>query len=168
MKHRKWIQLVVALAVVLAAGDVLFVNAQQQKTPTRRQTLPLRPKQPGGYLSSRLGEYLTIEGVRYEGNGKVESNSLVVDMVNGEKLEKPLVIVVRNIRLPAKTRCVLSGYEDGEMIGIPPAVQEAFKRVGRTDIPMSSKGYQWRPYFVPLSAVQPRDLKIESPWDITK
>lgn len=167
MKHWRWIQFAVVVAVILAAGDVLFGNAQQRAASTHHNKLPLRPQQPGGYLSPKLGEYMTIEGVPYAGKGKVEANSMVVDKVNGQKLEQPLTIVVRNVRLPAKTRCVLSGYEDGEMIGVPPAVEVAYRQAGRTDIPMSPKGYQWRPFFVPLAAGQPRDLKIESPWDIT-
>ena len=59
--------------------------------------IPLQPRQPGGYLSDSLGTYLTIEGVLYDGNGKVESNSLVVDTVDGKRLEEPALILKKNV-----------------------------------------------------------------------
>jgi len=168
VKHLTWHHIVVAIAFTLATGDFLIVHAQQQTVPTPLQKLPLRPRQPGGYLNATLGTYLTIEGVLYDGKGKVESNSLMVDTVNGKKLDKPLLMLVQNVRLPAKTRCVLAGYEDGAMIGIPPAVQLAFKQQGRKDVPMSPTPYQWRPYFVPLIAIEPQGLEITTHWVITK
>ena len=79
--------------------------------------IPLQPRQPGGNLSNNLGTYLTIEGVLYDCNGKVESNSIVVDTVNGKRLEEPVLILIKNVRLPGKERCVLKGNELGAMIG---------------------------------------------------
>jgi hypothetical protein len=74
--------------------------------------------------------YRTIEGLLYDGNGKVESNTLVVDVVDGKRLDKPIYIRVKNTRIPPKVRCVLKGYELGEMIGRPPAEYDLTKALG--------------------------------------
>jgi hypothetical protein len=56
--------------------------------------VPIGPRQPGGSLRNRTGIYLTIEGVRAE-RGKYESNTLLVDTVDGKKLDKPIPLVIR-------------------------------------------------------------------------
>jgi RNA polymerase sigma factor (sigma-70 family) len=125
-----------------------------------------RPRQPGGILGHQLGTYLTIEGVKAEG-GKVETNTLLVDTVNGKKLDRPVMIAVRlcdfnatrfdmetNHHMPVKVRCVYKGFESGGMIGVPPAVYAAAKELGRADVPMSPAAWQWRPHFVALIAVK--------------
>ena len=128
-----------------------------------------RPRQPGGVLGDRLGEYLTIEGAGVEG-GKVETGSLVVDTVNGKKLDKPVTVLVRgldypamttrSINLPAKQRYVLKGYESGEMIGTPSGLLDAAKEQGRTDVLLSQAVWRWRPYFVARIAVEPKGLEL--------
>ncbi|HEX4612744.1 MAG TPA: sigma-70 family RNA polymerase sigma factor [Urbifossiella sp.] len=130
-----------------------------------------RPREPGGLLADRLGVYLTIEGIRMEG-AKVEAGSLLVDTVNGKKLDKAVTIQVRglayptltprSIDLPAKQRCVLKGYENGEMIGTPHALVTAAEEQGRTDVLPSQAVWRWRPYFVTLIAVEPKGLEL--PW----
>ncbi|HEY2838174.1 MAG TPA: hypothetical protein VGJ26_03445, partial [Pirellulales bacterium] len=119
----------------------------------------------------QLGEYLTIEGVKDEG-GKVEYGSLVVDTVNGKKLDKPISIMVtgayiadHNLRpasldLSAKQRCVFKGFESGSMIGVPPAILAAAKEQGWKETPMSPVGWQWRPHFVALIVVEPKELAL--------
>jgi hypothetical protein len=120
----------------------------------------VRPRQPGGLLGDRLGEYMTIEGVLAEGV-KLETGTVLVDTVNGKKLDKPVAIVVR-VRgfdatrfdlpvayvMPAERRVILKGYESGEMIGVPPGVHEAAKELGRKEVPVSPVPWQWRPHFV--------------------
>ena len=71
-----------------------------------------------------LGEYLTVEGVRAEGAFTGE-HTLRIDTVNGQKLNEPIAIWVNNLLLPPKQRCVLKGYETGQMIGTSPAEVEA-------------------------------------------
>ena len=125
-----------------------------------------RPRWPGGFLGDTLGEYLTIEGVPSDGRGKVESNTLVVDTLNGKKLDRPIPIRVRNVRLPAEGRCVLKGYELGEMIGRPPAEYAAAKEQGKDPDELArfdQTAWRWRPYFVVLIAVSPKELEVRDP-----
>lgn len=117
------------------------------------------PRQPGGVLGDQLGEYLTVEGVRAEG-GKVGTRTLLVDKVGGKKLAKPVPVWVHNLELPAKQRCVLKGYESGEMIGTPPAVLAAAKEQGRKDVGEGQALWQWRSYFVALIVVEPKGLEL--------
>lgn len=107
----------VLLATLSAAASA---SAQPVVQLHQGEELPLTPRQPSGYLVA-LGTYFTIEGVLYDGGGKVESNTLVVEIVDGKRLDKPIQILVKNARIPPKVRCVLKGYELGEMIGRPPA-----------------------------------------------
>lgn len=134
-----------------ALGALVFPihAAQLPAAPDPAGAQTHRPLQPGGLLTDYVGVYLTIEGVRAEG-GKVESNTLVVDTVNGKKLEKPVSLLVRSLRgyLPPRQRCVIKGYESGEMIGTAPAVLDAAKEQGRTDVEISQAIWRWRPYFV--------------------
>jgi hypothetical protein len=113
-----------------------------------------------GKFGHPLGTYLKIEGVRAE-KGKGAQGALVVDTVNGKKLEKPIGIPIQNLEgsLPKDTRCVLRGYETGKMIGVPPAVFEAAKEEGK-EVSVPQAGWQFYVYFVALSAVEPKDLKI--------
>lgn len=77
---------------------------------------PPRPRQPGGLLGGELGKYRTIEGVPAAGVGKFEKGSVLVDTLDGKKLDKPIAIVVRRagfqggpLELPPKTRFVIKG-----------------------------------------------------------
>ena len=117
------------------------------------------PPMPAGKLGTYLGEYLTIEGVRAEG-GKVGKQTLIIDTVGGKRLDAPIPMWVQNLELPAEKRCVLKGYELGEMIGTPPAVIAAAKEQGRSDVGESQAAWQWRPYFVVLIAVEPKGLDV--------
>ncbi|HEY8504817.1 MAG TPA: sigma-70 family RNA polymerase sigma factor [Gemmataceae bacterium] len=139
--------------------------------PGAAKAEPVRPRPPGGILGDHLGVYMTIEGVRFEGRGKVETGTLLVDTVNGKKLEKPVALQVRGLDYPAMTmgpldlpagRCVLKGYESGQMIGFPGAVLLAAKERGVKITNRSQAAWQWRPYFVALIAVEPEGLEI--PW----
>ncbi len=128
------------------------------------------PRRPGGLLRDQLGEYLTIEGVLAEG-GKIETGTLMVDTVDGKKLDKPVPVLIHNLNAPinrlrglAKQRFVLKGYESGEMIGVAPAVWAAAKEQGWTDVNPSPVDWQWRPYFVALVAVEPEGLELAKPW----
>lgn len=160
-----------AMTIFILASFLTTVDLQAQLIPETQveKELPLRPRAPGGFLHETLGVYLTIEGQLYDGGGKVESNSLVVDTVDGRKLKKPLVIRVANVRLPPKTRCVLKGYELGSMIGRPPAEYALTKEIGKDPSELRERdaiGWQWRPYFVPMIAVEPKGLKTTTKWGL--
>ena len=134
-------------------------------------TETVKPRQPGGILSDQLGVYRTIEGIRSDG-GKVEIGTLLVDTVDGQKLDKPIPLLIRGavvvdhnlqpavLRLPAKHRCILKGFESGEMIGVPPAVSAAAEEQGWKEVPMSPVQWEWRPYFVALVVVEPKSLEL--------
>ncbi len=131
----------------------------------------VKPRQPGGLLSDQLGVYLTIEGLRAEG-AKVETGTLLVDTVDGKKLKNPVRLVIRgaviedhnlrpaSLELPQGQRCILKGFESGEMIGVPPAISKAAQERGWKQVPMSPVQWQWRPYFVALVISEPQDLEI--------
>ena len=116
------------------------------------------PRPPGGVLGVGLGDYVTIEGVRVE-EGKVGTRTLIVESVNGKKPPKPIGIWIENLELPAKTRCVLKGYESGSMIGTPPAAFEAAKEQGRT-VGEGQAAWQWHSHFVALIVVEPKGLEV--------
>jgi hypothetical protein len=138
--------------------------------PHRAGIVEAGPRQPGGLLRDRLGEYLTIEGTLAKG-AKIETGTLLVDTVDGKKLAKPVAVLVRNLKFSAtrphgeaKQRFVLKGYESGEMIGVAPAVWTAAREQGWKDVNPSPFPWQWRPYFVALVAVEPEGLELDKPW----
>lgn len=110
---------------------------------------------PNGRLGHPLGTYLTIEGVRAE-RPKSGVNTLLVDTVNGKKLDTPIGIWVDNVdSLPKNTRCILRGYESGKMIGVPREVTEK----EHTSQPQAV--WQFFRYFIVTSVVEPKDLKTK-------
>lgn len=165
---------VITCAVLsLAAASLSFGQAP---VAPNTNTVVAKPFQPTGVLGDELGVYRTVEGFLSEGI-KVETGTLIVDTVDGKKLDQPVSIVIRGamivnhnlkpaiLSLPPKQRCILKGFESGEMIGVPPAVSMAAKEQGWSDVPMSPKHWQWRSYFVALVVVEPKGLEIRDPSD---
>jgi hypothetical protein len=153
------------LALIGIALGPTFLPAQDRPQPVASGK-PVRPQVPGGVLSDLIGTYQTIEGLRYEGNSKVESNTMIVDTLNGKKLDKPIQVLIRNVQLPAKQRCVLKGYELGEMIGRPPAEYDAARDRGEDAEELAKRDqtvWRWRPYFVVLIAAKPDGLEVRQP-----
>ena len=144
----------VAIACIIA-----MPQATAEPTAPGSGKVIAAPPMPPAKLGTYLGEYLTVEGVRAE-VGKVGKQTLIVDKVGGKKLDTPIPMWVHNLELPADKRCVLKGYELGEMIGTPPAVIAAAKEQGRTDVGESQAAWHWRPYFVVLIAVEPKGLEV--------
>ena len=110
---------------------------------------------PMGRLGQPLGTYLTIEGVRME-EGKVGTRTLLVDTVHGKKLSSPIGVWVENAKdpgLPKGEKCIIRGYESGEMIGLPEAVAEA------ENMPPPQAMWQFRRYFIITSVVGPKSLE---------
>lgn len=108
---------------------------------------------PSGKLGFKLGTYLTIEGVAPTNGIKV--GNMLVDTVNGKKLETPVAILVENVgSIPKEGRLVIRGYESGKMIGLPHEVAE------KENIPLPQAGWQFFRFFVATSVVAPKDLKI--------
>ena len=154
----------VAISYPLAFGQI-------RVAPGGPNTETVKPRQPGGILSDQLGVYRTIEGFKLEG-GKVETGTLLVDAVDGKKLDKPITLLIRgavvaehnlqpaDLSLPARQRCILRGFESGEMIGLPPAVSAAAEEQGWNEVPMSPALWRWRPYFVALVVIEPKGLEL--------
>ena len=162
---------IVCVGASFAAISLPLAFGQLPVAPGGPSAKTVKPRQPGGILSDELGVYRTIEGVRSEG-GKVETGTLLVDTVDGKKLDKPIPLVIRGavvvdhnlqpavLSLPARQRCILKGFESGEMIGVPPAVSTAAEEQGWKEAPMSSALWRWRPYFIALVVVEPKDLDL--------
>lgn len=164
LQHSKIIALLVILSAIAAALGQTIGGTQQD------ESLPQRPRQPTGYLGP-LGRYHTIEGVWDGGRAKLGANTLVVDVVDGKPLDKRVFIPVINTTIPRKERCVLKGYESGHMVGRPPAEYALTRELGGDVEELQRRdatGWHWSPYFVPLMAVQPKDLEIKTKWGLPK
>lgn len=161
------------MCVVISLAAASLVLGQTPVAPNTN-TAAGNPLQPTGVLGDELGVYRTIEGFLSEGI-KVETGTLNVDTVDGKKLDQPVSMVIRGavianhnvqpatLSLPPKKRCILKGYESGEMIGVPPAVSMAAKEQGWNDVPMSPQHWQWRSYFVALVVVEPKSIELRDP-----
>jgi hypothetical protein len=138
-----------ALALATLASSLFYAG----DTPICRASPPVlrNGEVPFGSLGHPLGSYLTIEGVRVE-KGKVGIRTLLVDTVNGKKLEKPVVIWIDNADLPPTFHCAIKGYEMVGMIGTPPAVMQAESDAGR-EVKLPQAVWQAHLYFVALSDV---------------
>lgn len=155
------VSFVACMAFAWGASAIPAAFGQPPAETSAATREPVRPRQPGGLLGDSLGDYLTIEGVPYDGAGKVEGNTLMVDTLNGKKLDKPIGILIHNVRrLQARQRYVLKGYELGQMIGTPPAVRVATEELGQKYVEQSAAGWRWRPYFVVLIPVEPQGLEL--------
>jgi hypothetical protein len=162
---------IICSGAFLASSCFPLVSGQLPVTSGNQNIQSIKPRQPGGILSDQLGVYRTIEGFSDEG-GKAESGTFRVDTVDGKKLDKPILLVIRGavvvdsnlqparLSLPADLRCILKGFESGEMIGVPPAVSAAAQEQKWKDVPMSPVQWQWRPYFVALVVVEPKELEL--------
>lgn len=85
------------------------------------ESLP-EPVPEMGTLGYRLKTPLTIEGTcEARRPGKLtHARMILVDTVNGVKLEKPIPLHIKNVHtdaLEAGTRCIFKGYESGKWIG---------------------------------------------------
>ena len=135
-----------ALLILIAALGVTAAKAQEV---------------PAGRLGHPFGAYLTIEGVREEPGTTMVTGvcTLLVDTVNGKKLNTSIRIWIENVdSLPKDSRCILRGYETGAMIGVPPAKIQAAKEEGK-EINMPQVGWNFNHYFIVTSVVAPKDLK---------
>jgi hypothetical protein len=117
---------------------------------------------PKGRLGHPLGTYLTIEGVRFGvdkiGKAKIDAHTLLVDTINGKKLDRPIAISIETSgSLPMRERCVFRGYESGRMVGVPFEVARA------ENLPVPAAVWHFHRYFIITSVVQPAglDVKIE-------
>lgn len=107
---------------------------------------------PAGKLGFPLGTYLMIEGETAKTGFKVNPTcTLVVDTVNGKKLDKPTEVVFAELKgsLPQTGRIIVRGYESGKMIGLPSEVAR------KENLPEPQAGWQFYRYFVITSWVQP-------------
>ena len=115
---------------------------------------------PAGKLGLPLGTYLTVEGEAAKGGFKVNPTcTLVVDTVNGKRLQRPVGIVVEDLNiddpLPQHGRVVIKGYESGKMIGAPPGAIDAAKEAGK-ELAVPQAGWQFYRFFILTSWVHPQ------------
>jgi hypothetical protein len=121
--------------------------------------VPTHHDVPMGLLGHPLGTALTIEGTQKAARGKF-SQVLVVDSVNGQKLAKPVDILIQNAKRPwrsAQTRCVFNGYETGSMVGTPPALLKEGAKQNMAD----QVDWTFLRQFMIISVVEPASMEIE-------
>jgi hypothetical protein len=125
---------------------------------------PMRPvlhggEVPIGRLGYPLGSYLTIEGVRADGL-KTGIRTLIVDTINGKRLDKPIEMWIDNADLPPKFRCTIKGYEAIRMLGVPPATIVAAKEAGK-NVGLPQAGWQVQLYFAALSDIALKNAALK-------
>lgn len=130
---------------VLAALSALLVAGCCAPAPSIAGGAPM------GLLGARLGTYLRLQGVRDQ-QGKVGPRSFLVQEVGDVVLPEPVSIWVENLELPIGVRCVLSGYETGRWIGLPPEVQRA------EGMAPTQAGWQFQHSFLATSVQAPPEL----------
>ena len=93
------------------AGNTGVAARRRPTVPSDVPAKPVRPRQLGGLLRDSLGTYITIEGVLYDGfQEKVESNTLLVDTVDGKKLEEVIQVLIRDMHPSRPRRMRLQGF----------------------------------------------------------
>lgn len=146
---------IMIIACLLSIVGTLILNLPIY-AGDKNKTTSIWDEIPMGRLGYKLGTYLTIEGIRAE-KGKVGVRTLLVDTINGEKIDTPIGIWIDNIEsLPKEERCIIKGYESGKMIGTPDEVIE------KENLSQSQARWQFYRYFIVTSVVEPIDLKIKS------
>jgi hypothetical protein len=117
-----------------------------------------RPVNTGqmGLLGEPTGTYMTIEGIRAPDPGEnFDSQIFLVDTVNSKKLDQPVGINITNEILPEKQRCVVSGYETGKWLGIPPEVYQATPEADRGFLRYERMPWHFYHYFCVVSIKSP-------------
>ena len=157
MNLRRSLSVLVA-AVALAAWAVSTRTAVGAQIGDGRPRPVLRPwVVPIGGLGHPLGTYLTVEGT-YDGVSK--SVGISVEKVNGKPLAEPVWMHFQgadldldNLRDGAKL--AFKGYENAQMIGLPPAV-EVFARETGKKVQRPQAGWQLHLEFHVLKVVGPK------------
>ena len=109
-----------------------------------RQVVPGTEDLRMGRLGHWLGTYLAIGGVR-ETLGIVGPGQMLVDTVDGARLDPPVWIWIEGVSLTAGERVELKGYESGRFTGMPEGVASA------TGLPRTQAGWQFHNYFIVTS-----------------
>lgn len=127
---------------------VLFIfssYAHSENNSTNPETIPKK-----GLLGYELEKSLTIKGIKQstDPNKLTHARMLFIDTVNGEKLEKPVHLYIKNVdtdSIESGTECIFIGYQSGEYIG---------SATGQSP-------RQFHHYFIVTSIEKPKPLKIE-------
>jgi hypothetical protein len=148
---------------VLVAAIALTASAVSTRTAIRGQVGDGRPRpvlRPGvvpiGSLGHTLGTYLTVEGT-YDGVSK--NVGISVEKVNGTPLPGPVwihfeVSGLDDLRDGAKL--VFKGYENAQMIGLPPAMKDAAQEAGEKPPLQPQAGWQLYLTFHVLKVIEPK------------
>jgi hypothetical protein len=119
---------------------------------------PSSMTRPIGLLGLPIGTYVRIEGHPYRPTKppfKVHARTLLVDTLQGKKLNAPIKLVMMNIgsdSLSTETRCVLNGYESGAWVGSPEGLPPG--------TPVEQAVFHFHHYFVVTSVEEPKGLKV--------
>lgn len=144
-----------SIFIIISLSCLCYAEPKIKRVDVNRSELSAHI--PFGYMGYPLGTYLTIEGIRLE-KGKVGTQTLLVDTVNGERLKQPVAIWINNVKqqgLPKEKRCIIRGFESGKMAGIPWEVAEA------ENLAIPQRPWQFERYFIITSVVAPKELEKE-------
>ncbi len=142
-------------AIVLLIAQIAAGQSPEFIRPNSKASME-RP--PSGMLTDAIGQLITVEGMMPDDaiGKKNGSARFRVDTVNGVRLENPRRVRVQGMEIPRNIRCVLKGYETGEMVGTPPAVAQAAADLGKNySDQRQMSGYGWATHFVALILVAP-------------
>lgn len=158
--YREGIGGFISSSMAEAKGELKVKESVPAAAPVPKDAPPFKPgmknvEPPIGSLGFKIGSYLTIAGVRAEGLLTDGNQTLLVDTINGHKLDQPVRIWIDGVALPEKERCILKGYETGQWIGVP---DEVLRVTGR---PPPQAGWQFHFGFSPTSVEQPKNLEIK-------
>lgn len=104
-----------------------------------------------GILGHKLNTSLTIEGIKQTTNPKKKTHArmILIDTVNGKKLEKPVYLYIKNVNTDAiedRVRFIFEGYQTGEWIACDTCATPR----------------QFLHYFIVTSIKTPKSLEIEN------
>lgn len=122
-------RLFIVIGIIHVLGDVAFSQSSAPKVRIITQQLKDQIELIGP-LGVPVGKLVKVEGVSETLDDKLSSKILTVDIVNGKKLEKPVVVeyVVYNwaniTKLEDGKRLLLNVYQEIGMRGIPDGVME--------------------------------------------
>lgn len=143
------------LALLVATAAIEATDPPRPRIPTINDG-----DVPIGHLGFPMGTYLTIEGVVVHRVALRSETYVKVDTVNGRRLPEPRGIWVEGLYgMSDGTRCVVKGYENGFMCGLPPGRIQADKEAGKQTIQVQQVwGFMWN--FVATSIDSPQGVPL--------
>ena len=142
-------------------GDKKYDRSEHAEGDTKKMIAPppsSSTTRPMGRLGLPIGTYVKIEGHPYKPTkpGKAHANILVVDTVQGKKLDSPVELHTKNVAidsLQTEVRCVLKGYESGAWVGSPEGLAPG--------TPVQQTVFHFHHLFVVTSVEAPKEIEMK-------